>query len=77
MDSLHQPAAKRQPTEYEQRAQATRKRRQAAGRYATPSQKAALRRYVAGGLKALLPGDDELIAGHPHMGSFSVNWGVR
>lgn len=59
---------------YQQRATDTRNRRQAAGRYATPAQKAALRRYLAGGLKALLPGDDELIATHPQMRGFSVNW---
>lgn len=59
---------------YQQRSQDTKSRRQAAGRYATPAQKAALKRYLVGGLKALLPGDDELIATHPQMRGFSVNW---
>lgn len=62
---------------YQQRSANTRSRRQSAGRYATPAQKAALKRYIGGGLKALLPGDDELIATHPQMRGFSVNWAAK
>lgn len=73
--SISQPAA--ELNTYQQRAVNTRSRRQAAGRYATAAQKAALKRYINGGLKALLPGDDELIATHPQMRGFSVNWTAK
>ncbi len=55
------------PTEYQQRAQQTRRRRQAAGKYPTPAQKAAFTRRMTDGVAALTRDELQALASHPHL----------
>jgi hypothetical protein len=66
--SIAQPAAEIKPdnlNEYQRRALQTRKRRQAAGCYATPAQKAAFAKYMRGGADSLTQQDLEHLATNP------------
>lgn len=72
--TLSRPLARSAPmadaargTDYQERALATKKRRQANGLYAKPTkaQDAAFRRYLGGRHTPLQPGDAALLAQHP------------
>jgi len=55
------------PNEYQRRALQTRKRRQAAGRYATPAQNEALAKYLRVGVTGLTQQDLEHLATNPYL----------
>jgi hypothetical protein len=56
-----------QPTEYQQRAQQTRRRRQAAGRYASTAQIAAFKRMMAVGNAGLTKDELTVLSHHPYL----------
>ena len=63
----------------QQKAIETRARRQAAGRYPTPAQKAAMRRlYLRDGYRNASVEDMRLLASHPHLtASQKAEWAKR
>src|SRR5687768_68296 len=60
-----EPTIKSDLNEYQRKAIATRARRQAAGCYATPAQKAAFAKYMRCGVDGLTQNDLELLAANP------------